>query len=154
MTIEDVEREQRAQADRRERARIERDLLIQEVQKNPDMSPSDKDHFRDALNATYAAANGSIDRIADLATSNVLWARIHVRSFVTDARVERHLKKIESMLTAEPAHPTWAWLLVKARVCIVILALGVVAIVSFALVIRPELGQVVEKIAERALVSP
>lgn len=98
MTTDQIEREHEAARERRERARVERDLLILEVQKDIDMSPADKDHFRDALNATYAAANGSIDRIADMAASNVLWARIHVRGFATDARVKKSLEEIKALL--------------------------------------------------------
>lgn len=95
-----IECERRAAAERKEQARIERDLLIQEIQKCDDMTPADKDHFRDALNATYAAVNGSTDRIADLATANVLWARIHVRGFATDARTHKSLNDIKEMLAA------------------------------------------------------
>ncbi len=104
--IDEKERERRDRDERKERARIERDLLIDEVQRCPDISPADKDHFRDALNATYAAANGSVDRLADLATSNVLWARIHVRGFANDAKTARSLAEIKSILTKHVSEET------------------------------------------------
>ena len=104
--IDEKERERRERDERKERARIERNLLIDEVQRCPDISPADKDHFRDALNATYAAANGSIDRLSDLATSNVLWARIHVRGFANDAKTARSLAEIKTILTKHVSEET------------------------------------------------
>ena len=83
---------------------MERDILIKEVQDNKDITPADRDHLRDAIKITYAAANGSQDRIKDIASANVLWARIHIRTFATNIRIAGQLDSISTMLKNHIEH--------------------------------------------------
>lgn len=83
---------------------MERDILIREVQDNKDILPADRDHLRDAIKTTYAAANGSQDRIKDIATANVLWARIHIRTFATNIKIAGQLDSIRTMLQNHIEH--------------------------------------------------
>lgn len=99
MTQDQIDDKRAAASERIRRAAAERDILIKEVQENHDIIPADKDHLRDALNMTYAAANGSQDRLADLATSGVLWARMQVRGFASDLRIQKALQEIKDLLT-------------------------------------------------------
>ena len=87
-----------------ENVKIERDILIKEVQDNKEILPGDRDHLRDAIMITYAAANGSQDRIKDIATANVLWARIHIRTFATNIQIAGQLDAIKNMLRDHLEH--------------------------------------------------
>ncbi len=122
--------------------KVEREILITEVQNNQDIPASDKDHLRQAINSVYNGAEKS--DVNQLANSNVIWTKLNIRMFATLHRIDRKLEDFTHVPKATQFDNKLHSITNLARV-LVWPACILVAIIAVALILRPELARTLEE---------
>ena len=122
--------------------KVEREILITEVQNNQDIPASDKDHLRQAINSVYNGAEKS--DVNQLANSNVIWTKLNIRMFATLHRIDRKLEDFTHVPKATQFDNKLHSITNLARV-LVWPACILVAIIAVALIHRPELARTLEE---------
>lgn len=122
--------------------KVEREILITEVQNNQDIPASDKDHLRQAINSVYSAAEKC--DVTELATSNVIWTRLNIRMFATLHRIDQKIENFTKTPTSTIIDKRLESITSLARV-LVWPACILVAVIAVALILRPELAGTLEE---------
>lgn len=142
---------------------VERDILIKEIQLNPDILPGDKDHLRQAINSAYDAAEN--DDINELSASNIVWSRLNLRTFASVQKLVIAVRglsydirvHVNAAATTTPAQIAEESNLFERRLnAITRLArvaawpvCALAAIIATAFILRPELAKVASEMIKK-----